>query len=121
MRSDTAPGRRYVGICAPGRRLKNALIRVYVAYLAAGQVLYQRYGRGADPWMTLVGYFNAMRELAGMRRLVDDDVRTRLGRTQERGLAKRQPPYVEELTSRRASTDIPRLLDQLETRFDPAN
>ena len=26
--------------------------------------------------MTLVGYFNSMRELGGMRRLVDDDVRT---------------------------------------------
>ncbi len=25
--------------------------------------------------MTLVGYFNSMRELGGMRRLVDDDVR----------------------------------------------
>ena len=31
----------------------------------------------ADPWMTLVGYFNSMRELGGMRRLVDDDVPTR--------------------------------------------
>jgi hypothetical protein len=117
--SDVAPGRRYLGVCAPGRRLKSALIRVYVAYLAAGQVLYERYGRVVDPWMTLVGYFNSMRELAGMRRLVDDDVRTRLGKTNERGLAKRQPPFVAELTSRRASTDIPRILDQLEAVFDP--
>jgi len=30
------------------------------------------YGGRADPWMTLVGYFNALRELGGMRRLVDD-------------------------------------------------
>lgn len=117
--SDAMPGRRYLGICAPGRRLKSALIRVYVAYLAASQVLYERYGRAADPWMTLVGYFNSMRELAGMRRLVDDDVRTRLGKTNERGLAKRQPPFVAELTSRRASTDIPHILDQLEAIFDP--
>ena len=28
--------------------------------------------------MTLVGYFNCLRELGGMKRLVDDDVRTRL-------------------------------------------
>src|SRR4029453_8413443 len=29
--SEELPGRRYVGLCAPGRRLKVALIRVYVA------------------------------------------------------------------------------------------
>lgn len=28
------PGRRYLGICAPGKRLKAALIRVYVAHLS---------------------------------------------------------------------------------------
>jgi len=54
------------GICAPGRRLKAVALRVYVAFLAAGQRLYEKYGRAADPWMTLVGYFNAMRELGGM-------------------------------------------------------
>ncbi len=34
--SATTPGRRYIGICANGRRMKAALIRVYVAHLAAG-------------------------------------------------------------------------------------
>src|SRR5262249_23750043 len=33
--SEEMPGRRYIGICAPGRRLKVALIRVYVALLSA--------------------------------------------------------------------------------------
>ena len=32
-------GRRYLGICAPGRRLKAALIRVYTAYLCSAQSL----------------------------------------------------------------------------------
>jgi len=115
---EAAPGRLYLGICAPGRRLKAALIRVYVAYLAAGQRLYEKYGSAADPWMTLVGYFNSMRELGGMRRLVDDDVRSRLRRTVEHGLANRPPPQVEELTSRKGSTDIPYVLDRLERPFD---
>ena len=112
------PGRRYMGICAPGRRLKAALIRVYVAYLAAAQQLYVKYGAVTDPWMTLVGYFNSMRELGGMRRLVDDDVRSRLQRMDRHGLAKRGTPRLEELTSRKNATDIPRLLDRLEVRFD---
>ena len=117
--SEKHPGRRYVGVCAPGQRLKAVLIRVYVASLAAAQRLFELYGRAADPWMTLVGYFNAMRELAGMRRLLDDDVRSRLRDTDKRGLARRPSLFVEELTSRKSSTDIPSLLDRLELTFEP--
>ena len=115
------PGRLYFGVCAPGRRLKAVLIRVYVAYMAAAQKLYDEYGLHADPWMTLVGYFNAMQELAGMRRLCEDDIRTRLGKTDRRGLARRQlgPESVQELTSRLAGTDIPEKLDAMELVFDP--
>src|SRR5260370_38111031 len=69
--------------------------------------------------MTLVGYFNSMNELGGMRRLVEDDVRSRLGKMERRGLARRSPPYLEELTSRKSSTDIPVILDKLEQVFDP--
>ncbi len=117
------PGRKYIGICAPGRRLKAALIRTYVAFLSAGQVLHERHELEADPWMTLVGYFNSLRELGGMKRLVDDDVRTRLRRMADRGLADRTiytPDTVKELTSRLGSGAIPEILDQLESRFDPA-
>lgn len=117
------PGRRYLGICAPGRRLKAAIIRVYLAALASAQTLYETYGKDADPWMTLVGYFNSLRELGGTRRLVDDDITTRLGKMDKRGLKKRSLHYnsVDELTSRKDSTDIPILLDKLEIPFDPNN
>lgn len=119
--TEELPGRRYVGICAPGRRLKVALIRVYLALLAAAQTLHEKkgYGKEADPWMTLLGYFNSMRELGGMRRLVEDDVRTRLGKMEQRGLTRRSLYSVEELTSRKDSTDIPDVLDHLEASFDP--
>ena len=113
------PGRKYIGVCASGRRLKAALIRVYVALLAAAQAQYDAYGLAADPWMTLVGYFNSLRELGGMRRLVDDDVRARLGKMDRRGLAARKRLFVDELTSRKSSIDIPQILDQLEVTFDP--
>ena len=114
-------GRRYLGICAPGRRLKAALIRVYVAYLCSAQSLYEKYGKQIDPWMTLVGYFNSMRELGGMRRLVDDDVFSRCRKQDRRGLAKRffSGEYLAELTSRMRSEDIPQILDRLESGFDP--
>lgn len=118
-----APARRYLGICASGTRMKTVLIRIYVALMAAAQMLYEKYGRAADPYMTLVGYFSSMRELGGMRRVVDDVVSTRLTRMDERGLTKRfiDPYSVEELTSRKDATEIPQILDKLETPFDPNN
>jgi len=113
------PGRVYLGICAPGRRLKASLIRVYVAFLGAAEALYLQYGQHADPWMTLVGYFGSLRELAGMRRLVDDDVKNRLFRMNRTGLADRRLGEPKELTSRLGATEIPALLDLLEVPFDP--
>ena len=119
--SPDAPGRLYLGVCAPGTRMKTILIRVYVAYLAAAQKLFNDYGALADPWMTLVGYFNSMRELGGMRRVTDDAVRTRLRQMDARGLVKRfiEPDTTEELTSRKSAVDIPRIFDRLEKTFPP--
>ncbi|HSY53185.1 MAG TPA: hypothetical protein VK785_02000, partial [Opitutaceae bacterium] len=116
------PGRRYLGICAFGRRYPVAMIRVYVALMGAAQKLFEKYDNLADPWMTLAGYFNSIRELAGTRRLVEDDIRARLRDADQRGLAKRQVRYnaVEELTSRKSGADIPRILERLETIFDKA-
>jgi len=105
------PGRRYAGICAPGRRYKQVLIRVYVAQLsAAWTVLGRQPGEDADAYMTLIGYFNSLRELGGMRRLVEDDVQSRLFKpnTENRGWLT-----IEELTSRKTASEIPQVLDQL--------
>jgi hypothetical protein len=119
---EKTPGRKYIGVCAPGRKLKRALLKAYVALLSAGQAMFDKYGLAADPWMTLVGYFNSLRELGGMKRMVDDDVRTMLRHMDDHGLSRRTlytPDTVKELTSRLGSTAIPETLDLLETRFDP--
>jgi hypothetical protein len=102
-----APGRLYLGVCAPGVRLKSVEARVFTTLLAAAQTLYEKYGCAADPWMTMVGYFNALRELGGARRIVEDDVSNRLRRTDRKGLARRRRPLLRELTSRIGSGDIP--------------
>lgn len=112
------PGRRYIGLCAFGRRYPAAIIRGYVAHMAAAQKLYDDYDRLADPWMTLAGYFNSIRELAGTRRLAEDDIRARLRDADQGGLAKRRLRALTELTSRMSSTDIPRILERLEIPFD---
>lgn len=115
-----APGRLYLGICGFGHRLKAVQTRVFITLLAAGKRLFDRYGDDADAYLTMVGYYNALRELAGGRRLIDDDVRSRIDRAQHRGLGLRRLRVIEELTSRKSSADIPTTLDQLGIRFTKA-
>lgn len=118
------PGRRYVGVSAQGVRLSSAEIRVAEVLLSAGQLLFDRSGKCADPYMTLVGYFNATRELAGMARYVADDVQTRVRSPKKgSGFPRRHGSFGQlttgELTSRIASGDIGRTLDHLAAEFDP--
>lgn len=111
--------RSYVGVAAQGRSPKVVLLRVYLALMATAQKLYQVHGKKndpdnpADPYMTLVGYFNSLRELGGSRRLVEDEVTNRLAaygsrkriNEQDSLFANRRIAYeVVELTSR-VSTD----------------
>lgn len=119
---ENKPGRLYMGICSPGSSRPAVLIRVYVALLTAAQALFEYFGEAADPYMTLVGYFNSLRELGGMRRLAEDDVQTRAYRVQmsdvkRPGLKQRSVRNVDELTSRVSNKDIPKKLDQLEIKY----
>ena len=74
--------------------------------------------------MTLVGYFNATRELAGMARYMADDVQSRIKRPRkDSGFPSRLGASfgllnVGELTSRIASAEIGRTLDRLALQFD---
>src|SRR5690606_3437806 len=79
--SEERPGRLYVGVGAPGRALRAVSVRAYATLLASAQRSFDPKGppeQPADPYMTLVGYFNSLRELGGMRRLVEDEVRNRV-------------------------------------------
>ena len=115
-------GRRYFGVCSPGSSRPAVLIRVYTAFLTASQQLFDHFGEPADPYMTIVGYFNSLRELGGMKRLAEDDVRTRsfkvnMSMVDRPGLDQRKVNNIRELTSRVSSQDIPKYLDELEVKF----
>jgi hypothetical protein len=115
----STPGLRYRGVCVPGERMKSVAIRVMRALLEHGQFLFDRYGDAADPLMTLVGHFTSTRELAGTRRLVEDDVSERLSSLQVG--TRRRRPIVTELTSRMPSNRIAATLSELELPFDPGS
>jgi hypothetical protein len=77
-----SPGREYVGIAAQGRSLKVVYLRALVALMGGAQALYAQ-GKAdpdnpVDPYMTLVGYFNSLRELGGSRRIAEDEVSLKL-------------------------------------------
>ena len=116
--SDT-PARLYIGIGAQGRSLKVVLLRTALALLSAGQTLYKQaggktVGNAADPYMTLLGYFNSLRELGGSRRIVEDEVTSRLRRYGSRRrrdpvntiFAKREIGEPLELTSRVSTNQV---------------
>ena len=85
-----ANGRTYLGIAAQGRSLKVVLLRTYLALLSAAQREWEANGgktnpeNPADPYMTLLGYFNSLRELGGSRRIVEDEVSTKLQKFSDR-------------------------------------
>jgi Helicase conserved C-terminal domain len=114
-----APARRYVGIAAQGRNPKVVMRRVWLALMGAAECAYRDAGghrnhaNPADPYMTVLGYFNSLRELGGARRILEEEVRNtarsygarrRIG--ERRGLFRDRATFSEvvELTSR-VSTD----------------
>lgn len=118
--SDEDPGRKYLGVCAHGIRLTLAEIRMSEVLLLAGQKLLDEHGDAADPYLTTVGYFSATRELAGMRRYLDDDVTTRVAGNTE-PFPRRTTDWtrlsIGELTARISAEEIARTLDHLAVPF----
>ena len=122
---DAHPGRLYVGLSTTGVRLTAAEIQTTQTVMAGAQLLLDRLGSAADPYMTLVGYFSATRELAGMARYVQDDIQTGLAKLgRDCRLPRRRGTdfgalHLGELTSRIASADITAALDRMALAFDP--
>lgn len=113
------PFRKYVGVCAPGQSMKTALLRVYAIILQAAYTFSQEeaFKDVIDPYYSLVGYFNSIRELGGTVRLLQDDIPKRIYRIKNKyGLDKqRYLNHNVEITSRMSSYKIPEKLNQLET------
>jgi len=125
--------RIYVGIAAQGRNLKVVLLRTYLALLSAGQKVWDECGglgnpnNPVDPYMTLLGYFNSLRELGGSRRIVEDEVKARLsdyGKRRRRlgmdqDLFANRKKFVEprELTSRVSTNEVADTKRRLDLTF----
>ena len=80
---DGLASRLYVGVAAPGRGPKVVFLRSMTTLMAGAQAAWDasgsaRHPNPADPYMTAVAYFNALRELGSARRIVEDEISSRL-------------------------------------------
>ncbi|MFA5163844.1 MAG: helicase-related protein [Patescibacteria group bacterium] len=107
------PGRLFAGIMSSGRTHVTTLVRFLATALqAAYDVKCEEKTR--DPYWTLVGYYNTLRELGHNLTLVNDDVNDYLmNMAKRRGVDYRRIGEPVELTSRIDATHIPELLERL--------
>ncbi|MBC2705605.1 helicase-related protein [Desulfobacula sp.] len=116
------PGRRYIGIYAPGLPSMQTLqVRVYSALLM-GAMMFDGIGT-RDPWWTLLVFFNSIRELGGALSLFQTDIpgaikgiAARHGFTEKRFLNR-----VLELTSRMTNEEVPLALEELSRKYSGKN
>ncbi len=115
------PGRLYVGVCAPGRGAQTPIVRIWSRLL---EHVAERRSAGIpdvdlDPFWTLVGYFNAIRELRGAVALTRQDIPQRLAAigTPSRVLEEDEPL---ELRSGQDPMLLPALLGQLQASLGGA-
>lgn len=132
-----SPARLYLGLSVQGRNQKVMLMRVSNALMAAAQKIYEQtpikidkkglskdeiarandeagLKHPADPYMTLLSYYNSLKELGGSRRIFEDEVYDRIRQYSERDrlvprlslFANRQNRTPMELTSRVSTSDI---------------
>lgn len=112
------PARRYVGVAAQGRSHKVVLLRTALAVLAAGETVWREQGgkrapdNAADAYMTLLTYFNSLRELGGARRIVEDEVRARLG---QYGRHRRRDPEDRIFSDREIGYEVLELTSRVST------
>jgi hypothetical protein len=134
LASGQSPARWYLGLAAQGRGPKLVFLRALTTLVAAAQAEYETAAAAlaagernpADPFMTAVCYFNALRELGGARRIVEDEVRDRAARygSERRRVSPPDAPFRDrrigesmELTSRVSTDQVAEAKRRLETGF----
>lgn len=126
------PAQLYAGVAAQGKNPKTMMRRVWLALMGAAQQAYWEAGgednieNPADPYMTVIGYFNALRELGGARRILEEEVqnalktygaRRRIGENGRLFRDRTKFSEVMELTSRVPTNKVAEARRRLETPY----
>jgi hypothetical protein len=130
--SSETPARLYLGMASQGRNPKEIMRRTWLALMGAAECAYRDAGghrterNPADPYMTVLGYFNSLRELGGARRIIEEQIqntikaygsRRRIG--EETGMFQDRKTFSEvlELTSRVPTNKVAEARQRLEAPF----
>lgn len=129
---EDSPARLYLGVAAQGRNPKVLLQRTWRALMGAAERAYREAGghqnreNPADPYMTVLCYFNSLRELGGCRRILEEQVQntikgygTRKRLNEDSGLFMNRTTFSEvvELTSRVPTNKVAEARRRLEAEF----
>lgn len=128
--SEEEPARLYLGLAALGRGPRLVFLRAMTTLAAYAKTAYGANAGSApnpaDPYMTSLCYFNALRELGGSRRIVEDEVRDRVFRYGAQRQRKHPvgAPFTDrrlgepvELTSRISTDQVADAKKRLETNY----
>ncbi|WP_107841254.1 DISARM system helicase DrmA [Metasolibacillus meyeri] len=107
-------GRLYVGVCSPGVSNKIQAIQLFAALAV---ITRSNLSKAMDPYYTMLGYFNTVKELSGMLTTFQDEIVSRLDVLDSSKIFEHSL-VVEEMTSRRKAYEIPQLLAQMEKQYD---
>ena len=110
-------GRMYLGVNAPGLgSVQSAQVRVGAALAQAPMGIDNDEER--DPWWTNLWFFNSIRELSNTVSLFQSDIPNYLKDMKRRyGHQSRHLNVINELTSRRQSHELPKILRELEEPY----
>ncbi|HJW42628.1 MAG TPA: DISARM system helicase DrmA [Rhizomicrobium sp.] len=127
--SDEA-ARLYIGIASQGRGPKLLFLRTLQTVLAGAEALSElpagNHHDPADPYLTVLAYFNALRELGGARRIVEGEVHEHVAKygTERRRISPSDTPFANrslrlplELTSRVSTDDVAQAKENLGMPF----
>jgi ATP-dependent helicase YprA (DUF1998 family) len=127
------PARTYIGLCENGGSIADLLIRTYaiLAFVKAMFIKQRKNEAVIDQYYTIVGYFNAIRDLGLSANILQDRMYTHIRTLIERkfkelseslGISSIREDipnlYWEELTSRKSSKEIKETLEKLESGYN---
>lgn len=109
-------GKIYMGVYSPGLGPLYPLVKIWAILLKTPFEYKKQYENELKYFWTVVGYYNAIRELGGGTALYRDDIMNQLNKISKMANSQRyldQDNFIE-LSSRKDSTSIPLILNELE-------
>ncbi len=119
--NDNRAGRLYLGVCAPGRGPLTPIVRIWSRLLQTAYEHREDDGVDIDPYWTLTGYFNAIRELGGVRALYRQDIPQRMDTVFGDNRRRLNEDNSTELSGRKTPMELPGIFDILNKSYPDVN